>query len=197
MAFQPAPGEKYTIRRKIVSVLGARFHVYDERGELAAYCRQKAFRLREDIRIYTDESMSETLLILKARQIIDFGVTFDVTLPGGESLGSVRRKGIRSTLLRDSWMVYDPEGRHAASLAELGSVAPLARRFVDMAALFFPQRFALTRTGDGAEIARFRQHFNPVVYRLGISPIREDEHLDDLLILAVGCLVAVVEGRQS
>jgi hypothetical protein len=36
-----------------------------------------------------------------------------------------------------------------------------------------------------------------MVYRLGISPIREDEHLDDLLILAAGCLIAAMEGRQS
>lgn len=197
MAFKPAPGEKYTVRRKILTILGAKFHVYDEQGNVVAFCRQKAFKLREDIRLYTDESMAETLLVLKARQVIDFGVTFDVTMPTGESLGSLRRKGIKSTFLRDEWLVFDPEGREIAKLSELGGFAPFARRFIDNTSVFLPQRYAMTRASDGAELAAYRQHFNPFVYRLGISPRREDEHVDELLVLATGCLIAAIEGRQS
>ncbi len=197
MAFTPAPGEKYTVRRKILTVLGAKFHVYDERGTVVAFCHQKAFKLREDIRLYTDETMTETLLLLKARQIIDFGVTIDVLLPDGSSLGSMRRKGIRSTLVRDEWLVFDAGGTRVANLRELGGFAPFARRFIDFAAFLLPQKLSMVRESDGAEIARYRQHFHPLVYRLGISPIREDEHLDDLLILAAGCLIAAIEGRQS
>jgi uncharacterized protein YxjI len=197
MAFKPATGERYTVRRKILTVLGAKFHVFDEQGQVVAFCHQKAFKLREDIRLYTDESMSETLLLLRARSIIDFGVTLDVVLPDGSSLGSMRRKGMRSAFVRDEWQIFDPSDRRVATLSELGSFAPFARRFIDNAAVFLPQKFSMVRESDGAEIARYRQHFHPLVYRLGISPIREDEHLDDLLILAAGCLIAAIEGRQS
>jgi hypothetical protein len=197
MAFKPAPGERYTVRRKILTVLGAKFHVYDEQGQVVAFCHQKAFKLREDIRLYTDETMTDTLLLLRARSIIDFGVTLDVVLPDGSSLGSMRRKGMRSTFVRDEWQIFDPSDRRVATLSELGSFAPFARRFIDNAAVFMPQKFSMVRDSDGAEIARYRQHFHPMVYRLGISPIREDEHLDDLLILAAGCLIAAMEGRQS
>lgn len=197
MAFKPAPGERYTVRRKILTVLGAKFHVYDEQGQVVAFCHQKAFKLREDIRLYTDETMAETLLLLRARSVIDFGVTLDVVLPDGSSLGSMRRKGMRSTFVRDEWQIFDPSDRRVATLSELGSFAPFARRFIDNAAVFLPQKFSMVRESDGAEIARYRQHFHPMVYRLGISPIREDEHLDDLLILAAGCLIAAIEGRQS
>lgn len=196
MAFTPAAGEKYTVRRKILTILGAKFHVHDERGAVVAFCHQKAFKLREDIRLYTDETKAETLLLLKARQIIDFGVTIDVLLPDGSSLGSMRRKGLRSTLVRDEWLVFDAAGAQVAKMHELGGFAPFARRFIDFAAVFLPQKFSMVRESDGAEIARYRQHFHPLVYRLGISPIREDEHLDDLLILAAGCLIAAIEGRQ-
>lgn len=197
MAFKPAPGERYTVRRKILTVLGAKFHVYDEQGHVVAFCHQKAFKLREDIRLYTEETMTDTLLLLRARSIIDFGVTLDVVLPDGSSLGSMRRKGMRSTFVRDEWQIFDPSDRRVATLSELGSFAPFARRFIDNAAVFMPQKFSMVRDSDGAEIARYRQHFHPMVYRLGISPIREDEHLDDLLILAAGCLIAAMEGRQS
>jgi hypothetical protein len=171
--------------------------VYDEQGQVVAFCHQKAFKLREDIRLYTDETMTDTLLLLRARSIIDFGVTLDVVLPDGSSLGSMRRKGMRSTFVRDEWQIFDPSDRRVATLSELGSFAPFARRFIDNAAVFMPQKFSMVRDSDGVEIARYRQHFHPMVYRLGISPIREDEHLDDLLILAAGCLIAAMEGRQS
>lgn len=197
MAFKPAPGENYTIRRKVLTIFGAKFHVYDESGGVVAFCHQKAFKLREDIRLYTDESRSETLLVLRARSVIDFGVTFDVQLPSGESLGSMRRKGMKSSFVRDEWLVFDAEGRQVAVLSEQGGFAPFARRFIDYASLLFPQRYAMVRSADGAELSKYRQHFNPFVYRLGISPLMEDEHLDDLLILASGCLIAAIEGRQN
>lgn len=197
MAFKPAPGERYTIRRKILSVLGARFHVYDEHNKVVAFCQQKAFKLREDIRIYTDETKAETLLVIKARQIIDFGVTLDVLLPDGQSLGSMRRKGMKSTLVRDEWQIFDAAGARVAVLTEQGGFLPFARRFIDYVSLIFPARYALVRDSDGSELAVFRQHFNPVVYRLGIALKVEDEHLDELLILAAGCLIAAIEGRQS
>ncbi len=197
MAFKPAPGEKYTVRRKVLTVLGAKFHVYDERGSVVGFCHQKAFKLREDIRLYTDESMTETLLVLRARQVIDFGATYDVTMPSGEPAGSLRRKGMKSTFVRDEWLVFDPDGREVAKLSELGGFAPFARRFIDNASVLLPQRYVMTRVSDGAEIAAYRQHFNPLVYRLGISPVREDEGVDELLVLATGCLIAAIEGRQS
>ncbi len=54
MKFNIEPGEHYTIRRKVLKIFGAAFHIYDPHGNLAGYCKQKAFKLKEDIRIYTD-----------------------------------------------------------------------------------------------------------------------------------------------
>lgn len=51
---------------------------------------------------------------------------------------------------------------------------------------------------DGREVARYRQHFNPFVFRLGVAPgPGDDEEFDDLIVLAVGCLIAAIEGRQA
>lgn len=197
MAFTPRPGEQYTIRRKILTILGAKFHVYDENRQVVAFCKQKAFKLREDIRIFTGEDMSELLYALRARQIIDFGATYDVMLPNGELVGSFRRKGMKSSLLRDEWLVYDAEGNEVAKLMELGSFAPFARRYLDAASVFLPQRYGMIRRSDSTQIAHFRQHFNPFVYRLGVSVQAADEHLDELMLLAAGTLIAAIEGRQN
>lgn len=196
MAFNAQPGERYTIRRKVLKIFGAAFHVYDPQGALVAYCKQKAFKLREDIRLFTDESMNQPLLVIKARSMMDFSTVYDVTTPQGQVMGSLRRKGLKSTFVRDTWLVFDRQGQEIAKLQELGSIVPVLRRFVDYVSLFFPQKYDLT-AANGTRIAHFRQHFNPFVYRLGVSVVADDAQLDDLVILAAGSLIAAIEGRQG
>ncbi len=195
MAFRPAPGEQYTIRRKILTLFGASFHVFDDQGAMIAFCRQKAFKLREDIRVYKDESREHELFTIKARSILDFGASYDVRLPEGTMIGSLRRRGLKS-FVRDSWLLFDDSGEQFGTMEEDSTGMALARRFLPMVALISPQSFRLVR-GDGTALATLRTHFNPFVYRLGIAIHESDERADDLLILAAGCLIAAVEGRQD
>ena len=61
MPIKAKPGEQYTVRRKVLKIFGAAFHVYDEHGSVVGYCKQKAFKLKEDIRLYTGPDRAETL----------------------------------------------------------------------------------------------------------------------------------------
>jgi len=191
------PGESYTIRRKVLRLFGAAFHVFDRQGRLVAYCEQKAFKLKEDIRLYADENGAREWLLIRARRMLDFAATYDVLTPDGAALGSLRRRGLRSTFVRDSWLVFAPDGRELARLEEEGSsLLVLARRHLDFVSLFLPQRFVLRRA-DGAPIARYRQHFHLLVHRLGIALERPDPVLDERMIIATGCLICAIEGRQA
>ena len=196
MAFNIQPGESYTIRRKVLKIFGAAFHIYDPHGAVVGFCKQKAFKLREDLRIYTDESCSTEFLIIKARSVIDFGTTYDVTLPDGTAVGSLRRKGLTSTVLKDHWLVFDDSGRQVGELAEIGSFLAFLRRFIEFVSFLSPQQFALTKS-DGSKVANYRTHFNPFIYRLSIAVLKDDPEIDDLVILAAGCLIAAIEGRQE
>jgi hypothetical protein len=64
---------EYIIRRKVFKLFGAAFHIYDTHGNLAFYSKQKAFKLKEDIRVYGDTAMTSELMLLKARGVIDLG----------------------------------------------------------------------------------------------------------------------------
>lgn len=196
---KPAPGEKYTLRRKVVKLLGAGFHIYGPNGEVVAYCKQRAFRLREALTVYTDDSESNVLLRIGTQQIIDFGASYQVTLASGDVIGSMRRRGMKS-FLRDEWMVFDESGKHVASLMEDSGALAIMRRVVDNASWLMPQTFHLRRAGDGekaAPIVTYRTHFNPFVYRLGVAVHSPDEVVDDLMILALACLIGAIEGRQG
>mgnify|MGYP006267824973 CR=1 FL=1 len=196
MPVRAAPGEKYTIRQKIFKIFGGTFEVFDAEGGLVATCRQKAFRLREDMRFYAGDDPSSELFSMRARSILDFSTTYDVRLPTGESLGSLRRKGLASTFVRDEWALFDPdETTQVGRLIEDSASMSMLRRYLPFGNLV-PQKFHL-EDASGTTIAGLRTHFNPLVYRLGVSIESDHEHLDELFVLAAACLVAAIEGRQD
>ena len=103
MAFQH---NNYLIRRQVFALTG-KFRVFDPSENLVLFSEQKMFRLREDIRVYADESKTQEVLTIKARQIIDFSAAYDVMdSTTGEKVGVLRRKGWAS-MLRDEWEVLD------------------------------------------------------------------------------------------
>lgn len=189
-------GEHYTIRRKMLRLLGAGFTIYDASGGIAGYCDQKGLRLKEDIRVYADGTKQTELFRLRTRSIIDFGATYEVVI-ADEVIGSLRRKGLKSSFVRDEWLIFDGAGREAATLQEKNATLAMARRLSEVFSMV-PQTFEVFRSGDRTLLATFRQHFNPFIYRLGVLIEGEpDDTVDDLLLLATACLIAVIEGRQG
>ncbi len=197
MGNKPAANERYTIRRKVLKLFGAAFHVYDEQGSVVGYCKQKAFKLKEDIKLYTGEDMNDMLLSIQAQSIIDFSAAYTVVLPDGTALGSLRRKGLKSSFIRDEWTVFDTSNNEIAIIRELGSITPIIRRYLDAIAFLFPQKYELTRTADSQVIAVLRNHFNIFISRLGVAIVQEDESIDELLVLGAACLITAIEGRQN
>ena len=184
--------DRYLIRRKVLKILGASFHVYDAQQRVVGFCSQKAFTLKEDIRVFTDESMSTELLAIQARQIIDFSAAYDV-LDGRErhKIGALRRKGW-SSLVRDSWELLDAGDSPIASLREDSTALALLRRFLGN---LIPQRYHIAALA-GQRLADLRVHFNPFVYMLEVER-RGDPVLDPRMLLATGVLLAAIEGRQG
>lgn len=185
---------EYTIRRKVFTLLGAKFHVYNAAGDLIGYSRQKAFKLKEDIRLFTDESETTELLAIQARAIIDFSAAYDVVnSQTNQKLGALRRKGL-SSMLRDSWVVMDAADQEIGKIEEDSLSMALVRRFLPLGNLI-PQKYHLQGTGEH-ELATFRTHFNPFVHRLTVS-VLPDCTVDPLLVLAGGILLVAIEGRQN
>tara|TARA_R110002072_G_scaffold42064_21_gene118767 strand:- start:12925 stop:13518 length:594 start_codon:yes stop_codon:yes gene_type:complete len=197
MGNKPAENERYTIRRKVLKLFGAAFHVYDEQGSVVGYCKQKAFKLKEDIKLYTGEDMNDMLLSIQAQSIIDFSAAYTVVLPDGTALGSLRRKGLKSSFIRDEWTIFDTNNNEIATIRELGSITPIIRRYLDAIAFLFPQKYELTRKSDAQVIAVLRNHFNIFISKLGVAIVQEDESIDELLVLGAACLITAIEGRQN
>lgn len=197
MAFKAEAGESFTIRRKVFKILGAAFHIYDAQNNIVGYCKQKALRLREDMRIFTDESCKQELFRISTQQILDIGATYTVTRSQDNAvLGLLRRKGLKS-FIRDEWLILTPSGAEIGLIREDSGMLAILRRTIDLVSVFAPQKFDVIAK-DGTPVARYRQHFNPVVYRLGVAYFEGgDAKIPQQLVLAAACVISAIDGRQG
>lgn len=187
------PGTTYTIRKKFFKAFGASFKIFDQAGTLCYMVSQKAFRLKEDIRAYADEGKTKELLLIQARQIIDFSATYDVfDSPSGAKIGSLRRKGFAS-MIKDEWLIFDSADGEIGSIKEDSMLLAMLRRFITA---LIPQTFE--GTVGGRPVFTFRQKFNPFIQQivLDFSPDQENI-LDRRMGIAAGILICAVEGRQN
>lgn len=80
-----------------ITTLASDFNITDRNGNYVAYVRQKMFRLKEDVIVFSDESRTKELFNIKANQWIDFNASYMMTdLLTGKNFGSLARKGVRS-----------------------------------------------------------------------------------------------------
>src|SRR3954451_14818176 len=91
--------DRFVARRKVLTLFSPEFHFYDMQGTVIGFLKQKAFKLREDIRLYTDESKTKELLHIQARKIIDFSSAYDVVDSATQQkVGALKRCGLKSIL---------------------------------------------------------------------------------------------------
>ena len=183
---------QYLLKRQVFALTG-KFRFYDPSGKLVLFSEQKMFRLREDIRVYSDESKSQEVLTVKARQIMDFSAAFDVVdSAAGQKVGALRRKGLAS-LLRDEWEILDVNDNVIGKLFEDSMGLALVRRFLSN---LVPQNYDITVNEN--RVADLKQNFNPFSYQLNLDfSMDTSGQLDRRLGIAAGILLAAVEGKQS
>ncbi len=185
--------DSYLLKRQVLALTG-KVRVYTPSGQLGLYSEQKMFKLREDIRVYADENRLNELLWIQARQIIDFAAAYDVfDQTNGMKVGALRRKGW-SSIMRDRWEVLDPLDQVIAIVQEDSAGRALLRRF--LLGSLLPQRYDLVETGNRVA-AHYSQRFHFFRYELDIDFSAGAQVLDHRIGLAIGILLAILEGKQQ
>jgi hypothetical protein len=185
--------DNYSLKRQVLALTG-KVRVYTPDGQLGLYSEQKMFKLREDIRVFSDETKSSELLWIQARQVIDFAAAYDVTdQTSGEKVGALRRKGW-SSIVRDAWEVLNPMDQVIGSIREESTGLALLRRF--LLGSLLPQRYEAIDTRESV-LAKYQQLFNLFRYEMNIHFEQGPIQLDRRLGLAAGILLAIIEGKQS
>ena len=182
---------QYMIREKFWKIFGNKFWFEDVDEKRYGFCEQKRFKLKEDIRIYVDESKSQEWLKIKQKQIVDAWGGYDIMdSQTGEHIGTVRRK-FWASVLRTRWHLLDAAGNEVGMLIEDSMGYALARRL--LLGILLPKKFHI-EIGGGGEFVTMRQMFNPFIKKLVVN-IPPSHPLDRRFIAGLAIVIAAIDGR--
>jgi hypothetical protein len=186
--------QTYLVRKKFWQFFGGSFYIYDSNGEIVLFSRLKAFKLKEDIRVFTDETLQTEALSIQARSVLDFSGAYDVyDSATGQRVGALRRKGLKSSFYKDEWVILDGAEREVGLIQEESAFLALLRKYL-LGALI-PQSFN-ARMG-GRTVGVFNQHFNLFATKLTLDFSLDPQGLfDRRLGVAAGILLCAIEGKQ-
>jgi len=169
--------------------IASQIYIRDANGALIGYVKQKLFKLKEDINIFTDESQTQHSYNIKADRLLDFSAQYNFTDANGNLLGSIKRKGMRS-LWRANYEISDAGARHVMTIREengwikvidslIGEV-PVAGMFTGY---FFNPSYIVSKI-DETRIARLQKQpafFEGKFLLSPLSPMSDDEEVKVLL----------------
>ncbi len=154
--------------------------IRDANGREVLYVHMKAFKLKEDITIFSDSSKSQALFSIKADRIIDFSARYHITAAGGVTLGSVKREGMRS-LWKASYFVSDQNEMQTHHIREDNPwMKVLDSMFSDVplvGSFFFHPSYSAYQAGTERAILQIKKE--PALFESVFSVIAHDPGIDN------------------
>ena len=190
----------YLIRKKLLKILGEEFHIYtdDNQDVLIGYSKQKALKIKEDIRVFSDKSKSNQILNIKQRNVIDAFGRFDFTDPNtGQSLGGIRRN-LGESWFRDSYSIYGPDDQVYGEVKEDSLMKAMLRRWVPFLGglLWFPS-FSMNVQGQPSITFQSYKEWLSFGRQTLEVHIPDENQLDRRVILGAAMIIIAIEGEQD
>lgn len=178
-----------------------------ESNDLVGFISQKAWKLREDIRVYQDDSKQEELFIIRARNIVDIAATYDVFESGSSLVRlSLKRRGLRSTFVRDHWDIMDKSGAAIAEIEETSGGLALVRRWIGLIPFvgpiaeiilnFVKQTYTVQRP-DKTALATITLRKNPLLVRYELDTSALPDDVDALIPFAATTLLTIIDSEKN
>lgn len=183
----------YRIRKKVLTI-GNKYWIEDGNGNALAFSKQKILRLKEDIRIFSDENMEQELFRIQQQQYVDLWGTFAVVDSRAEAvLGYLRSKAFKSSFLWDEWDVLDMNKQSVGGIHESAGLG-LLRKYVPGGSIV-PERMTLKL--NKVPIAEINQQFKIVGDSWELKCLNVPRDLDRRVLLAGILLMGMVERSRK
>jgi uncharacterized protein YxjI len=188
-----------TLSFKVIAI-APQITVRDAADRSVMYVRQKALALRENVRVFTDDSQQQQLSEIQADRIIDIGARYAIRTADGLPIGSVRQHGLR-TLWSATYSIEDADGQEVGRIREENAFVKLVDGLVGeiplvgwVATMFINPAYIVERHGQPALYVRKRPAF--FEGRFTVEKTGEFTELDEQLLLnAVLMSVLLERGR--
>jgi uncharacterized protein YxjI len=168
---------------KLITLV-SQIYIRDANGEMLGYVRQKLLKLKEDINVFADEQQTQHLYNIKADRVLDFSAKYNFTDNRGNSVGAIKRKGMRS-IFKAHYEIYEPDGTLSMEIHEENAWIKVVDSLIGelpvigmFTGYFFNPAYVLSRATGGAQFARLQKQpaFLEGIFQLEkLSEMSEDE----------------------
>lgn len=171
-----------------ILALAPQMYVTDGAGQSQGYVKQKLFKLKESVTVFTDETQATPLYHINADRIIDFNAEYTITDAANHPLGSVKRHGARSL-----WRAHYEINMGGVPVLEVTEESALVR-FLDnligeipiigFFTGYFLNPIYLIKRSDGADVLRMskkRSFLESLFTITQTGPITGDEQRTALI----------------
>jgi len=184
----------YIIKKKALRIVD-QYYIEDPMGAQLAYSKQKFWKIKDDIRIFADESMTQELFRIMQAQIIEAWGKFDVIDSATNiPLGYFRRKALMSAFVSDEWEIYNMNDQMIGRLAE-GTGRGLARKYIPYVGALIPEK--ITMELNGRPVVQINQRFKIIGDIWDIQCHSLPDHFDRRVLLAGVILMAMIERQRK
>ncbi|MEA2169245.1 MAG: hypothetical protein QOF76_2545, partial [Solirubrobacteraceae bacterium] len=128
----PNQHDVFVMRQRVKLVINQYvFSIPTEEGDGDEFCfvEQKRFKFKEDIRFFTDETKSQELLKILARQRFDPKARYDITDPAGQKVGEIQ-KVFGKSFFRSTYTLFNATGEEVCTVREHSMPKAIFRRVV-------------------------------------------------------------------
>jgi uncharacterized protein YxjI len=170
-------------------------------GEPFCFVEQKRFKFKEDIGFFADQSKTQQLMRILARQRFDPRARYDITTAAGLPIGQIQ-KVFGISLFRSTYALFTPDGQEICRATERSLPIALFRRLVGELPylgawanwLPIPYDFNFIRNGKVIATNRRRRFKIADVYDIDASADTE-RALDRRLLLATTVGMDALQAR--
>lgn len=192
-----------TLTFKVIA-LSNQAYVKDATGREILYTKQKLFKFREHVEIFTDSSRSTLLAEIKANKVIDWSARYNFTGASEDNIGSVGRRGWKS-LWRAHYDVFNPGDEQADfAIREENAMAKVADSILGeipiigfLTGYFFHPKYLATRI-EG-EMPSMRLTKQPAFWegRFKIEKLSDLKSQEELNLFLSFLMMLLLERRRG
>jgi len=178
------------------------FTATDTNGAVIAYVKQKMFRLKEDINIYSDETKSKIDYKIKANKWLDFSAAYSFFDENETEFGKIARKGWRS-IWKAKYEIIDQHEKLQYTVTEenpwvkvfdsLLSEVPILSMFTGY--LFNPAYIVIN--GEGKTVVRLKKLPSFFGRKFEVSKVGELDSDDDDRVMLGLMMMILLERRRG
>ncbi len=178
------------------------FIATDANDQMLTYVRQKMFKLKEEVNLFTDESKSELKYSIKANKWLDFSASYMFEDANGKNLGRIARKGWRS-IWKAKYEIYDVADNQDLIIEEANAWVKVADSLLGevpvlsmLTGYFFNPTYNVSRP-NGEIVAKLKKEPSFFGRRFKVEKLMELEEIEEERILLGLMMMILLERRRG